>query len=232
MTKIQKWLDNYWYHHKWPTIIIALFALFIIICTIQLFSKKEADAHIMYAGPASVTYTSLDEIQQSFTEIMASDYNGDNCELIEYVEITLADRAKISEEGEIYSEYINNNLDFKGNMLERYNAEIFAGDSMIYFLSPSIYKDLKGEGQLMPLVSERLLYDIPDNAFDEYSFRLGDLDVYKLPGISLLPEDTLICMRHPDKRLAVAKISEEDYKNNAKVFADIVTYIHPEEENI
>ena len=230
MTKLQKWLDNYWYHYKWPTIVGSLFAIFVIICTVQLFSKKEADAHIMYAGPASVTFTSLDEIQGSFTQIMTNDLNGDKKKLIEYVEITLADRAKISEEGEIYSEYINNNLDFKGSMLERYNAEIFAGDSMIYFLSPSIYADLKSNLQLLPLVSKDLIGDIPDNAFDEYSFRLGDLDIHKLPGLSMLPEDTLVCMRDPKKRLAVAKISDEDFKRNAAVFNDIVNYVYTEEE--
>ncbi len=230
MNKLQKWFDNYWYYYKWPTIVISLFAIFIIICTIQLFSKKEADAHIMYAGPASVSFTSLDDIQASFDKIMSDDYNGDKRKLVEYVEITLNDRATIDKEGEIYSEYIDNNIDFKGSMLERYNAEIAYGNSMIYFLSPSIYEDLKSNGQLIPLVAERLLNELPDNAFDEYSFKLSDLDIYKLPGISLLPENTLICMRDPLKRFEVAKISDKDFKNNVKVFKDIVNYIHSDTE--
>lgn len=227
MTKLQKWLDNYWYHYKWPTIIGSLFCLFIIICTVQMFSKKSPDAHIMYAGPASVSYTSLDKIEQSFEKILSGDYNKDSRKLIEYVEITLNDRVKITDDGELYSEYINNNLDYKGSMLERYNAEIAFGDSVIYFLSPGIYKDLKSNGQLLPLVSQRLLNDLPDNAFDEYSFRLADMDIYKLPGLSMLPEDTLVCVRNPDKRLAVAKISDDVFKNNVEVFKDMVNYVEP-----
>ncbi|MBE6689071.1 MAG: hypothetical protein E7588_07325 [Ruminococcaceae bacterium] len=229
MTKFQKWLDNYWYHYKWPTIIGSLFALFIIICTVQMFSKKAPDAHIMYAGPASVSFTSLDEIEQSFNDIISADLNGDKRKIIEYVEITLNDRVKITEEGELFSEYINNNLDYKGSMLERYNAEIAFGDSVIYLLSPGIYQDLKSNGQLVPLVAERLLYDIPDNAFDEYSFKLSDMDIYRLPGLCMLPEDTLVCVRNPDKRLQVAKISDQAFKNNVQVFREMVNYVHPQE---
>ncbi len=201
-----------------------LFGSFIIICMIQLLSKKDPDAYIMYAGPASISYTSLDEMQQSFAEIMTRDYNKDRKKHVEYVEITLNDRKKISEDGEIYSEYVNNNLDYQGNMLERYNAEIFAGDSMIYFLSPGIYEDLKINGQLLPLVSKDLCGDVPDNAFDEYSFKVSDLDIYKLDGLSLLPADTLICMRDPKSRLVVAKVSDKDFQNNAAFFRDLVNY--------
>jgi len=227
--RIRKWLDNYWYHYKWPTIVISLFAAFIIIASIQLFSKKDPDAHIMYAGPASITYLSMDEIISSLNDVITQDYNGDKRKHVEYVEITLTDRTRISEEGEIYNEYVKNNLDYQSSMLERYNAEIAFGDSVIYFISPGIYMDLKYNFQLVPLNSERLLNDIPDNAFDEYSFKLSDLDIYKCPGFSLLPEDTLVCVRNPDKRLAIAKISDEDFKNNVSVFKDIVNYKHPEE---
>lgn len=226
MTKLKKWFDNYWYYYKWYTIIGGLFVIFGIICMVQVFSKRDADAHIMYAGPASVSYTCLDEIKQSLDVIMTKDYNQDKVKHVEYVEITLNDRAKISNDGEIYNEYINNNLDYKGSMLERYNAEIAFGDSLIYFVSPSIYQDLLENRQFIPLSSERLLYDFPDNAFDEYSFRICDLDIYKLPGFCLLPQDTLICMRNPDKRLAVAKISDQDFKNNVQLFRDIVNYKH------
>lgn len=229
MTKFQKWFDNYWYHYKWHTIMTLLFGSFIIICMIQLLSKKDPDAYIMYAGPASISYTSLDEMQQSFAEIMTQDYNKDRKKHVEYVEITLNDRKRISEDGEIYSEYVNNNLDYQGNMLERYNAEIFAGDSMIYFLSPGIYEDLKTNGQLLPLVSKDLCGDVPDNAFDEYSFKVSDLDIYKLDGLSLLPADTLICMRDPKSRLAVAKVSDKDFQNNAAFFRDLVNYVYIEE---
>ncbi|MBQ9940891.1 MAG: hypothetical protein IJO74_05070 [Clostridia bacterium] len=222
--KFQKWFDNYWYHYKWRTIVISVFSLFIIIASVQLLLKKNPDAHIMYAGPASVTYTSLDEILNSIDKVMEKDLNGDRKKYVEYVEITLIDRSKINDEGEIYSEYINNNLDFQTSMLQRYNAEIAFGDSMIYFVSPGIYSDLKSNFQLLPLNSERLLDDMPDNSFDEYSFKLSDLDIYKLDGFCLLPADTLVCMRHPDKRFAIAKITEKDFLNNVQVFKDLVYY--------
>ena len=38
-----RWLDNFWYHHKWKVIIIAFFAIVIIIGVVQMLSKEDSD---------------------------------------------------------------------------------------------------------------------------------------------------------------------------------------------
>ena len=30
--KVYRWLDNFWYHYKWPTVIIAFFAIVLYRC--------------------------------------------------------------------------------------------------------------------------------------------------------------------------------------------------------
>ena len=47
MSKVLKWLDNFWYHYKWPFVIITFFVSLAIVLTVQLVSRENYDAYIM-----------------------------------------------------------------------------------------------------------------------------------------------------------------------------------------
>ena len=53
-TKIYKWFDNFWYHYKWIAIVVSIFAVFIIVSTVQMATKEDGDIYVMYAGPAVI----------------------------------------------------------------------------------------------------------------------------------------------------------------------------------
>ena len=57
--------ENFWYHYKWPTLIIAFFALFFLIAIAQMSSKPKYDAHLLYAGPTYLDGEVVAEILQS-----------------------------------------------------------------------------------------------------------------------------------------------------------------------
>ena len=76
MEKILKWLDNFWYHYKWHTIIGAVFAVFLAVCIGQMASKDKIDSYIMYAGPIALTAQEIEDIEGAF-ETVVRDYNGD-----------------------------------------------------------------------------------------------------------------------------------------------------------
>ena len=42
-----KWLDNYWYHYKWPTIIISFFAIVLIVVIAQMVNRPKYDIVIL-----------------------------------------------------------------------------------------------------------------------------------------------------------------------------------------
>ena len=46
-----KWLDNYWYHYKWTTIIVVSFAVILTICIVQMATKETYDITVLYTGP-------------------------------------------------------------------------------------------------------------------------------------------------------------------------------------
>ena len=47
--KALKWLDNFWYHYKWPTIIAAFFIAVFAICIAQAVTRSEYDMYVRYA---------------------------------------------------------------------------------------------------------------------------------------------------------------------------------------
>ena len=49
--KFLKWLDNYWYHYKWHTIIIGFFALMILFTLRQCANDATHDTVVAYCGP-------------------------------------------------------------------------------------------------------------------------------------------------------------------------------------
>ena len=40
MKNLRKWFENYWYHYKWRTLIVAFFAIIIVVCMVQMMQKK------------------------------------------------------------------------------------------------------------------------------------------------------------------------------------------------
>ncbi|MBR5817056.1 MAG: hypothetical protein IKY62_00265, partial [Clostridia bacterium] len=86
-TKREK-LENFWYYHKWHTIIAVFLIITITVCALQLSGKESYDIHIMYAGPKEFKRTSSDgdipEYANALASIkrVASDFDGNGEDVI------------------------------------------------------------------------------------------------------------------------------------------------------
>ncbi len=227
MTFRQK-LDNYWYHYKWHTIIIGFFLAVFLICFIQCTAKEEYDANLMYAGPGAISYSSLNRLQNSYDLIMTEDYNGDGDKTVDYVELTFLD-AQTDEEQQRLEDFTSANPQIEKTNLDRFGAEVTAGQSMIYLLDERFYDMVSDKGILIPL--KDVLGYIPENARDEYSIYLGELDIHKMPGFSSLPADTIICIRYPVRLANFFESTDKREKQNRAVFCDMINFVMPEEED-
>ena len=45
MSKVLKWLDNFWYHYKWVAIIVTFFLVLGIILIVQLVSRENYEGY-------------------------------------------------------------------------------------------------------------------------------------------------------------------------------------------
>ncbi|MBR6681499.1 MAG: hypothetical protein IKL40_00770, partial [Clostridia bacterium] len=88
MNRFLRWLDNYWYHYKWHTILISFAAVFLIVCVTQFATKEKVDAYVMYAGEKSFSVSELYSMEDAF-EMVATDYNDDGKKTVKMTDITV-----------------------------------------------------------------------------------------------------------------------------------------------
>ena len=66
------WLDNFWYHYKWHTIISLFLVFAITICTVQSCQKTSYDIRIMYAGSHTIKRQSEGADIPEYTKVLTA----------------------------------------------------------------------------------------------------------------------------------------------------------------
>lgn len=197
-SKFSRWIENYWYHHKWKTIIISFFAIVFIICILQFSENEKVDIQILYAGPEVVSVPMSENIQMAYEAVMKKDNNGDgelNASLYSLFIMSSEQIKALYDAAEENSEaaYVNTEI-ISGNK-SSFDMEIMAGDSVICMLDPWLYDYVRESGGFMEL--EEVLGYIPEGT-DEYGTGIALSDTafgQFFSGLSDLPDDTVLCVR-------------------------------------
>lgn len=223
--KILTWLDNFWYHYKWHS-LIALFLIFTItVCTVQMCGKESYDMHVLYAGGHSFNRSGEDGDYPEYTKAKTTlksfinDYD-DNGE----VELSLRDL------------FIPNQDDMKGmseseyqlayNDREAMKTLIVSGDYYLCFLSAEVF-----DGYTRPEGLRNLTEFVEDGVSVRYyeksecAIYLNSTNFSRLAGFSELPADTLIVLRSTVGSGPLGKNSnEKQYKRAEETLIKILNY--------
>ena len=71
-----KWMENFWYHHKWAVIITVFFLVVLIVCAAQMSARVQYDFNIIFVGNGgNITGTQYNDILSSL-ENVAYDVDG------------------------------------------------------------------------------------------------------------------------------------------------------------
>ena len=220
-----KWLDNYWYHYKWHTIIVGIVAVILIVSLWQMGSTKKHDTVIVYAGPMCLTTNETLQLQEVLSGVLPSDKdkNGEKSAAMSMYHIY---SEKQIEEAEQITDAAgqNNPVDRtrNSNQFEAYNTYCQTGQSPVCLIDPYLYEQIPEE-YVYPL-SEIFGEDIPEGAIDGYGIRLGDTDLYKeFSIVRRLPADTIVCLRSPLRGLG-QKLDDVKYQYEMEVFKALVSY--------
>lgn len=197
MKKLLKWLDNYWYHYKWPTVITAALAIIIVIMAAQFVGRDKFDLSILYAGPLDITPNQTRDVENETAKLLAEDLNGDgkkNCQLASFYLLTeeqiSAVQAEYDEREELY--FVNRSE--LASTRQKFTNQISAGDASVMLLDPYWYETLKKQDLIVPL--NEILDSVPDYAQDEYSVRFADTPFAKFfTATQVFPDDTVLCLR-------------------------------------
>ena len=213
-------LSNFWYYHKWHT-LVALFLIFtLLICSLQMCNKTSYDIHIMYAGPHEFKRTSQSGDVAPYVNALSSlkyfadDFNGDGNITVDFLDLYLLtsqemqDAAKDPETELNYALLSNNKETFTNNLMY--------SDFYVCLLSSAIYEQYKLvsdvsvftplesyvsagtpyliNGELKGTLNESLANGAL-NFYDEGAIYLSSTALYSMPEFSSLPNDTLLCLR-------------------------------------
>lgn len=228
MSKIIKWLENYWYHYKWVTIIVVFFAVAVIIMTAQFFTRDKYDAMILYTGPVIPTANQTRDIETAFEDVMTEDYDGNGSREIALNALFLMTDEQLKDDKYRYDEngapiYINTR-----DMVttkQQFTTQIFVGDALICLLDPAWYKLVAKQDAFVPL--DELVESVPENAYDECALYLRDTGFGSyFTALNALPEDTLICFRRMSSASDIKDDKKENkrYEFNKRFFVELIEF--------
>ncbi len=191
------WLENYWYHYKWHT-LLTLFALVcLIVCLVQCTKNgKGDDATLLYAGPYVVSAAERQDMGNALTEYL-TDYNGDGDKSISLALYTIRSSADIQNQHPSNQAYF---AQASYDQLRLFDDAVMAGEATLCFVSNPLFIRVAAQGGFLPVTDY-----LPDGVYEEkdlvkqdgvaYGVKLSALKIGHLPGFKNLPKDTVFCVR-------------------------------------
>lgn len=203
---------NFWYHYKWPVILISFFAIVIIIAVAQMAGKEKEDVSIMYAGPQYISSDSYESLRDAMKRIM-SDYNGDGEKGIMFSALTCMTETQVewkyqqAKEQGISDFYIDRSANVAE--LKRLEVNFMVGEHVIMFMDPALYKESQEVCGFVTLTE--IFGELPECAIDEYAVEIARTEFYEFfDGAHIIPEDTLAVVRDVSSMTAYRRDKSAD----------------------
>ena len=205
--KFLKWLENFWYYHKWKVIVISFFAVVIAVSVAQMVNKTDPDIEVTVATHTVYYQENVDSLESTIKVLMQNDVNGDGKKTVQLnlykiyseAELKAANEKETDAEGNpvIYADEAYNK-----EQIEQYNSYLMTGQCTIMIISEYLYNDLanrRSEDVLLKPMSEIFGENLPEGVTaDGYGIKLTATGAYKnLDAFRSLPTDSVICIMRP-----------------------------------
>ena len=218
-------LVNFWYHYKWHTVVALFLVVAILVCSLQFCAKKSYDVYVLYAGSKSIGRTTENGNPAEIATIgsslkrVARDFDGDGEVVINFTNYIYYSSEELAELGaDVDPSYVSgdkSSLEGALNYSEYY----------LCFISPAVYEAYNYVGGLDMFVSLEEYKSVEGlDFYNGNAIKLSSTDFYSLPGISGLPEDTLICIKSPSVLAAKSKEHKKHISNAFDMLENIISY--------
>lgn len=186
MKRFRSWIENYWYHYKWVTIISVFFAVALIICLLQCSTKEEYDAYTLYAGPCYIGAEQSSQLADAVNDHMDADRQKVCINSFVYVSEDMKDKYKE------HDAYVNEGINMQ--QTSDFFDFLYTASFNILILDGELYSRIEKDEILTRIcdISQSAI----DHSPDGYCVRLHDTslpDKYSI--FSDMPEDTVLCFR-------------------------------------
>lgn len=226
MQKIKKWLENYWYHYKWTTIVAAFLILVLGIGFFQMCTRVSYDIDILYTGPAILNAQQKQDLATAFASVVPRDIddNGEKSVLIHDITV-LSDEQIAEKEAEAKAESDQLYYDYQNreNAIKNVTTLLSTGETVICLMDDYMYQKYKSENAFVPLAE--LLDSVPEYAVDEYSVHLMDTPFGQyFSACMALPADTLLCVRRSSVIVANKDKADAQYELSIDTFKALFSF--------
>ncbi|MBQ7347055.1 MAG: hypothetical protein IJW55_03785 [Clostridia bacterium] len=225
------WLDNFWYHYKWPVIVIGFFVFVGIVCFAQCSTKETGDVTLAYAGNYTLSGEERERVIDVFNAVAPEkEKDGRTAQM----EVLLTDYSVYTED-ELRPQYtdaqgnvdlyaFNNAKQVSNDNLTTFGTYVMTGEAAVWLVSEYVYEQRNLAAVAVPL--SELFETLPESACNDYAIRLGDTALYKYyDALKVLPADTLIVMPH--SYVWGASSDAEKYEEFKAMYYAIVNFQAP-----
>lgn len=195
----REWIENFWYHYKWHSIVALFLVIAITVCSVQLCQRPDYDIYVMYAGATELKKNSVDgdipEYEKAISSLTkyAEDYDENGTTSLSLLSLFVPTEEEIAAikagGGEVnYSLVYDDSKALSDNLVY--------GKYYLCFLSePLFLKNSAEEAQPFDKITNYTKAGAEYELVGEYGVRLSSLSVYSRDGIKNLPENTVVCIR-------------------------------------
>lgn len=227
--KFFKWVENFWFYHKWHVLIAVAAILLLFIVIDQVIVRESDDIVIMTAGPYKPTANQVIDMGAAFEQILPYDFNGDGEKIVSTTHTEVYSKDQLikyqddykAEHGEL--PLINSGLNSENH--KSFSNLIVAGEYSICIIDEWLYEEVKDAGGFR-LLSDLFPEGTPNGAVDDFAVRFCETDFAKsFSCFDSLPESTLICLRTPSVMESwFRKDSDEKYAQAEEMFLAILNF--------
>ncbi len=226
-----KWLDNFWYHYKWPVIIVAFFVVVGLICFVQCATKEVGDVTLAYAGSYTMNEDERNRVIEVF-EAVAPEKTVDGKRQPTSVIMTTFSVTPEEELRPLYTD-AQGNIDLyafesakhlSNENLSTFGTYTMTGEAGVWLVSEYVFEQRNLREVAVPL--SELFETEPVGARHGCAIRLGDTALYQYyDALKVLPADTLILL--PRSYVWGASADEAKYEEFKQMYDAIVNFRAP-----
>lgn len=233
MNRFLKWLDNYWYHYKWRTIVCAFFIVLTIVCVVQCTRVEHYDYTVFYAGPRQMEEGDRRRLGDLLAKRLDKDVNGDGKKTVEVRSFyILSDEQYEEKRAEALA--AGNDLYYTASMRNSAISDLTItlgdGGCLIVLMDPFLFETYASKNVFLSL-SSVLGEDLPASAVNEYALSLADLPYFSFYRdnnteysdlLASFPADTMLCMISPTA--IRSSVPQDEYRAALEYFRRLVNY--------
>ncbi len=229
------WLDNFWYHYKWHTLITVFFVAVLTMCVVQMFTRPTYDVNFVVASSYYMDNEQHANYEKVLEEFLPEDYDGNGEKSVNIVAYNIYSDEEIREEQSLAEAETRGfvfNTTHHSKTIENYNTYTMSGECSVYLVSPHLYQTLS-TADPSRLMSIKDLYaedELPAGVTEDGNgIYIKYTHFYKYnEHVRVLPDDMILCFLRPVK--FGKNNNEAAFERDKAFFRSIVDYRVTESE--